>query len=388
MTSAQVKGKALDFETATTRDVDLHLPTLAKDPTFLARVEEKLQALPTAHRLRLGDARDLSFLKDGTVHLIVTSPPYWTLKEYNRVEGQLGYVAGYQAFHAELNKVWAECLRVLVPGGRLVVIVGDVVVSRRSALKRHKCFPLHADIQVNCEHLGFDNLTPVLWAKIANASFEAEGNSGAFLGKPFEPGAIVKNDVEYVLMFRKPGGYRSPEPRTRLLSIIPAENHRKWFTQVWTDIRGASLRDHPAPFPEELAERIIRMFSFAGDTVLDPFAGTGTTLIAAANFGRNSIGVEIDPAYAEYARARIERMSTTLCGGTRKLVVEGWKPSVSKANPPRVAIGWHGNGNGHTNGNGRAPVELARAAPAKKSRASKPKKSKGKTPPKGTRWLS
>ena len=319
-TARRPVDRDLDFDRATTKEVDLALPTLAKDPTFLARVEEKLDALPTTHRLRLGDARDLSFLPDASVHLVVTSPPYWTLKEYNRVDGQLGYVEDYARFHEELNKVWKECLRVLVPGGRLVVVVGDVVVSRK-AFGRHKNFPLHADIQVNAERLGFDNLTPIFWVKISNASFEAAGSNGVFLGKPFEPGSVVKNDSEFILMFRKPGGYRSPSPRTRLLSIISAENHRKWFAQVWNDISGASLRNHPAPFPVELAERLIRMFSFAEDTVLDPFSGTGSTMVAAMRSGRNSVGVEIDPTYLSQAQSRLEGETKTLFG-SRRLVVE------------------------------------------------------------------
>lgn len=312
------KSHSFDFDGATTKEVDLAAPTLAKDPEFLRQAEAELQRLPSNHRLRLGDARELGFLADESVHLVVTSPPYWTLKEYNNVGGQLGSVEDYEAFHAELNKVWKECLRVLVPGGRLVVVVGDVVVSRR-AFGRHKNFPLHAKIQVNCDAMGFDNLTPILWAKIANASFEVEGNGG-FLGKPFEPGAIVKNDVEFILMFRKPGGYRSPDPRTRLLSVIPAERQREWFKQVWTDIPGASLKDHPAPYPVELAERIVRMFSFVGDIVLDPFSGTGSTMLAAMRSGRNSVGVEIDPQYVSQAKHRLEQATSTLL--PRRLSVE------------------------------------------------------------------
>jgi DNA modification methylase len=148
-------------------------------------------------------------------------------------------------------------------------------------------------------------LSPIIWHKIANAVFEAEGNGGGFLGKPYEPNAVIKNDIEYLLMLRKPGGYRSPTVETRLLSLISASNHRTWFQQIWTGVTGASTRNHPAPFPSELAERLIRMFSFVGDTVLDPFVGTGTTSLAAANFGRNSIGVEIDEHYLALSADRL-----------------------------------------------------------------------------------
>ena len=314
--------REIDIDAATTREVDQLLPTLARDAMFIARVQELVAKEPTTHRLRRGDARDLSFLPDASVQLAVTSPPYWTLKEYNHVAGQLGDVQAYQEFHAELSKVWKECLRVLIPGGRLVVVVGDVVVSRRSALGRHKNFPLHASIQVNCEELGFDNLTPIFWQKIANARFEAEGNGAGFLGKPFEPGSIVKNDTEFILMLRKPGGYRSPAPRERLLSVISADNHKKWFSQLWNDIPGASTKDHPAPFPPEIAERLVRMFSFVGDMVLDPFLGTGSTPIAAMRCGRNSVGVEIDPSYLRAAGQRVQAEAASLFG-KRKVVIEG-----------------------------------------------------------------
>jgi DNA modification methylase len=166
--------------------------------------------------------------------------------------------------------------------------------------------PLHASIQEHCRRLGFNNLAPIIWHKIANAAFEAEGNGGGFLGKPYEPNSVIKNDIEFVLMERKPGGYRSPTVATRILSVIPAERHKLWFQQIWTGVTGASTRQHPAPYPLELAERLVRMFSFAGDTVLDPFLGTGTTSVAAARWGRNSIAIEVDPAYFEMAARRIE----------------------------------------------------------------------------------
>ena len=162
--------------------------------------------------------------------------------------------------------------------------------------------PLHAGIQESCRRLDFDNLAPIIWHKIANASFEM-GGGGGFLGKPYEPNAVIKNDIEFILMQRKPGGYRSPTPAARALSVISAAEHKKWFRQIWT-VPGASTRDHPAPYPLELATRLIRMFSFVGDTVLDPFLGTGTTSVAAARAGRNSVGVEIDREYMELARCR------------------------------------------------------------------------------------
>jgi DNA modification methylase len=265
----------------------------------------------THHKLILGDSRKLNRIKDSTVHLVLTSPPYWTLKEYNKIPGQLGSIANYERFLEELDRCWSECFRVLVPRGRLVIVVGDVLLSRRKH-ERHQAVPLHADIQIRCRRLGFDNLAPIFWYKIASAAYEAEGNGRGFLGKPYEPNAVVKHDVEYILMERKPGNYRSPDPRTRLLSIIPADKHSIWFRQVWEDVKGKSTRHHPAPFPEELANRLIRMFSFVGDTVLDPFVGTGTTMVAAGRAGRNSIGVEVDPEYYKLARDRLSNMLSSI----------------------------------------------------------------------------
>jgi DNA modification methylase len=166
--------------------------------------------------------------------------------------------------------------------------------------------PLHASVQEHCRRIGYDNLAPIIWHKIANAKFEAEGNGSSFLGKPYEPNAVIKNDIEFILMQRKPGGYRAPSVTSRILSVIPEDSHREWFQQIWTGLPGASTKNHPAPFPVELAERLVRMFSFVGDTVLDPFMGTGTTNIAASRWGRNSVGVEVDPHYFEQARKRLE----------------------------------------------------------------------------------
>jgi site-specific DNA-methyltransferase (adenine-specific) len=180
--------------------------------------------------------------------------------------------------------------------------VGDVCVSRRN-FGRHVVFPLHSDISVVCRKIGFDNLNPIIWHKIANANYEVN-NGTKFLGKPYEPNAIIKNDIEFILMQRKPGGYRQPTERQRKLSKISKEEYGKWFQQFW-NITGASTRKHPAPFPVELAYRLVRMFSFVGDIVIDPFCGTGTTLVAAMKSGRNSIGIEID---SEYCRITEERL--------------------------------------------------------------------------------
>lgn len=264
---------------------------------------------PTIHRLVNGDARDLSFLDDESVHLVVTSPPYWNLKRYNENPNQLGHIQNYEAFLAELDKVWRHIFRVLVPGGRLVCVVGDVCVARRD-FGRHLVFPLHADICVLCRRIGFDNLNPIVWHKISNASYEVS-NGSKFLGKPYEPNAIIKNDMEFILMQRKPGGYRKPTDLQRQRSMIEKQNFGKWFQQIW-NVPGASLKNHPAPYPLELAVRLVRMFSFTEDIVLDPFCGSGTTMVAALRYERNSIGVEIDPEYCRMAARYLKAESSDL----------------------------------------------------------------------------
>jgi len=263
----------------------------------------------TTHRLIQGDARHVHFMKDESVHLVITSPPYWTLKRYNENPNQLGHVADYEAFLEELSKVWKEMYRMLVPGGRLVCVVGDVCLSRR-AYGRHVVVPLHSDIAVICRKIGFDNLNPIIWHKIANANYEIN-NGSKFLGKPYEPNAIIKNDIEFILMERKSGGYRQPTERQRKLSMISKEEYNKWFQQFW-NLSGASTKNHPAPFPQELAYRLVRMFSFVGDTVVDPFCGSGTTMVAAMKAGRNSIGIEIDPEYCRMAEERLRKENSDM----------------------------------------------------------------------------
>lgn len=259
----------------------------------------------SSHIVRLGDARNLSGIPNDSVHLIVTSPPYWILKKYEEGDSQLGDIEDYEEFLTQLDRVWSECARVLVPGGRVCCVVGDVCVSRRR-YGRHYVMPLHADIQVRMRKTGLDCLTPILWFKIANGVTEAEGNGAGFYGKPYQPGAIVKNDIEYILFFRKGTEYRSPSPLQKILSMLTKDEMQSWLRSSWTDIKGESTRrGHPAPYPVALAERLIRLFSFAGDTVLDPFLGTGSTSLAALATGRNSIGNEIEPKYLEMAVERI-----------------------------------------------------------------------------------
>ena len=280
----------------------------------------KFETARTSHFLHQADARWLDFIPDEAVHLVVTSPPYWTLKEYPDHKDQLGAVEDYEQFHDELEKVWKHCYRVLVPGGRIACVVGDVCIARRKNNGRHMVMPLHADISVRARKVGFDYLTPILWHKIANANYEVE-NGSSFLGKPYEPNAILKNDMEYILMLRKPGGYRKPTEEQRDQSRLGKDEYARWFRSFWSDVTGESTRHHPAPFPVEVAYRLVRMFSFVGDTVLDPFMGTASTLVAASRCDRNSIGVEIDSGYFRQAQARMNAEVATLIDSRRAIAV-------------------------------------------------------------------
>ena len=193
----------------------------------------------TTHRLHLGDARDLSWISDASVHLVVTSPPYWTLKDYAPGnQRQMGHFQDYEHFLSELDRVWRECKRVLVGGGRICCVVGDVCIPRKRG-GRHYLVPLHSDIQVRARKVGLDCLQPILWNKIANGVMEAEGNGAGFYGKPYQPGGIVKNDIEYILFLRKGGEYRTTPTLQKALSMLTREEMKTWFRSIWADLRGA-----------------------------------------------------------------------------------------------------------------------------------------------------
>jgi modification methylase len=266
--------------------------------------------LLTRHTIHHRDARDLSCIESSSIHCVVTSPPYAALIKYPGAPGQLGDIDSYELFLNELDKVWQECFRILVPGGRVVCVVGDVCISRREG-GRHHVLPLSADIQVRARKTGFDALTPIRWLKVSNIRMEAS-NSSRFLGKPNLPNGIIKNDLEHILFLRKPGGYRQPSPEQERLSRIETDEYAKLFAPIWSDVTGQIRSVHPAPYPVELARRLIRMFSFVGDTVLDPFAGTGSTAVAAIETGRNSISVDVEAAYVDLIEARLLKQRTLI----------------------------------------------------------------------------
>lgn len=302
--------------TATELALKREIPSMARDEAVTRGLFDRQASIPTSHKLYNGDSRKMSKIEDGSVELVVTSPPYWILKKYRDSDGQLGAIEDYERFLDNLEQVISECYRVLIPGGRFVCVVGDVCIPRRK-IGKHVVYPLHSDITIRARRVGFDNLTPILWYKISSAKYEGNTYS-SILGKPYEPNAVIKNDVEFILIQRKPGPYRKPTVEQRKLSLIPVASYEQWFRQIW-NLTGTSSKEHPAPFPLELATRLVRMYSFVNDTVLDPFVGTGTTMLAAMKSGRNSIGYEIDPKYTALAHKKLVDGSSGL---DRKIQVE------------------------------------------------------------------
>jgi site-specific DNA-methyltransferase (adenine-specific) len=250
----------------------------------------------------IGDLLMAEALPD--VHLTVTSPPYADLISYGAIStlGQMGEL-GFHDWSDGMREILYHLRDLTVDGGRAVINIGDMCVARKKA-GRHFTFPLAASLTMSAFDGGWDVLTPIRWEKVANISLEASSSSGV-LGKPNQPGGIIKNDAESILLFRKPGAYRKPTREQIRAAHIPSDDYRQMFRGTWKDIPGTSSPDHPAPFPLEIPSRLIRMFSFPGDLVLDPFAGTGTTLLAAKRLDRKSIGVEVEERYCELIAKRL-----------------------------------------------------------------------------------
>ena len=286
-------------------DTETSVEPIACDPDVMGRLDALLPTVSTRHRLITGDARtSLRDISEDSIQMALTSPPYWTLKRYEDAPHQLGHVQDYEEFLCSLDEVWSGVRRVLVPGGHLIIVIGDVLLSRKQHV-RHQSIPLHSSILVRCHALGFDPLATIIWHKIANAAHES-GSGPGFLGKPYQPNAIVKNNIEYILCLRKPGDRLDPGHEVRALSVISADLYEQILEPIWR-LGGASSVDHPAPYPVELAERLIRLYSYAGDTILDPFLGSGTTSVAAAKLGRHSVGIDVADPYVQLAVSRLEQ---------------------------------------------------------------------------------
>jgi DNA modification methylase/endonuclease YncB( thermonuclease family) len=237
----------------------------------------------------IGDSRKLSLIPDKSVQLIVTSPPYWQLKDYG-TENQLGFHDSYENYINNLNLVWRECDRVLSDGCRLCVNIGDQF-ARSVYYGRYKVIPIRTEIIRFCETLGMDYMGAVIWQKATTMNTTG---GGAVMGSfPYPRNGILKIDYEFILIFKKQGNAPKPTAAQKAASEMSKDEWNQYFSSHW-NFNGVKQIGHIAAFPEELPKRLIKMFSFAGETVFDPFLGSGTTSLAAKNLGRNSVGYEIN----------------------------------------------------------------------------------------------
>jgi DNA modification methylase len=257
--------------------------------------------LKTHHKIINGDSRQMAELPDNSVHLAITSPPYWQLKDYG-TDNQIGFHDSYENYINNLNLVWKECYRTLQNGCRLCVNIGDQF-ARAVYYGRYKVIPIREEIIKFCENIGFDYMGAIIWQKVTTSNTTGGGvQMGSY---PYPRNGILKLDYEFILVFKKLGDSPKPTKEQKELSKMTAEEWNTFFAGHW-NFAGARQSGHIAMFPEELPRRLIRMFSFVSETVLDPFAGSGTTALAAKNTGRNSVGFEINPEFIPLIKEKLE----------------------------------------------------------------------------------
>jgi site-specific DNA-methyltransferase (adenine-specific) len=270
-----------------------------------------ISELKTHHKIINGDSRQMTELPDNSVHLAITSPPYWQLKDYG-AENQIGFDDSYENYINNLNLVWKECYRTLHNGCRLCINIGDQF-ARAVYYGRYKVIPIREEIIKFCENIGFDYMGAIIWQKVTTTNTTGGGvQMGSY---PYPRNGILKLDYEFILVFKKLGDSPKPSKEQKELSIMSAEEWNTYFAGHW-NFSGARQSGHIAMFPEELPRRLIRMFSFVGETVLDPFVGSGTTLLAAKNSDRNSIGYEINPEFIPIIKEKLEVHQKDLNGTT------------------------------------------------------------------------
>jgi len=255
-------------------------------------------------KIIIGDSRKMLEIKDNSVHLVVTSPPYWSIKNYG-IENQIGYGQTLHEYLKDLYRVWKGCYRVLEPGRRLVVNIGDQF-ARSIIYGRYKIIPLHAEIIAQCEDIGFDYMGSIVWQK--KTTMNTTGGANVMGSYPYPPNGMVEIDYEHILIFKKPGKSRKISKEVKEKSKLTKEEWKEYFYGHWY-FGGARQIDHQAMFPEELPKRIIKMFTFVGETVLDPFLGSGTTAKVALELGRNAIGYEINEDFLKVIKKKIIRES-------------------------------------------------------------------------------
>lgn len=279
----------------------------------------------TIHTVINGDARKMAKVADSSVHLIITSPPYWQLKDYGSEE-QVGFDDSYADYINNLNLVWRECFRVLHNGCRLCVNIGDQF-ARSVHYGRYKVIPIRTEIIRFCETIGFDYMGSIIWQKVTTCN--TTGGATVMGSFPYPRNGIVKIDYEFILIFKKLGKDPRPSPSQKEASKLSKEEWNQFFNGHW-NFAGERQSNHLAMFPYELPRRLIKMFSFCGETVLDPFLGSGTTALAALRNNRNSVGYEINQEFMNLIREKIECGQDLLSEGDLIFDMDGSRPSESE----------------------------------------------------------
>ena len=257
-------------------------------------------SISTKHLIINGDSRNMTELPDNSVNLIITSPPYWQLKDYGSAD-QIGFNDSYENYINNLNLVWQESHRVLDNGCRLCVNIGDQF-ARAVYYGRYKVIPIRTEIIKICETIGFDYMGAIIWQK--KTTTNTTGGASIMGSFPYPRNGILSIDYEFILLFKKLGTPKKPERELKEQSKMTKEEWKEYFSGHW-NFGGAKQDSHIAMFPEELPRRLIKMFSFVGDTVLDPFLGSGTTSLAAKNLDRNSVGYEINSEFLPYIKKKL-----------------------------------------------------------------------------------
>jgi len=289
--------------------------------------------LRTKHTIIAGDSRQMNLLPDESVHLMITSPPYWQLKDYG-TENQIGYHETYENYINNLNLVWNECYRVLHQGCRLCINIGDQF-ARSVYYGRYKVIPIRTEIIKFCEIIGLDYMGAIIWQK--KTTTNTTGGAVIMGSFPYPRNGILKIDYEFILIFKKQGVPPKPTKEQKELSAMSKEEWNSYFSGHW-NFAGAKQDGHLAMFPEELPARLIKMFSFAGETVLDPFLGSGTTALAAKNLQRNSVGYEINPEFIEFSKQKFNIYQADIAETEYEFLTDSLTSDLSKeiANLPYI----------------------------------------------------
>lgn len=256
--------------------------------------------LNTKHRIINGDSRKMDELPDNSIDLVITSPPYWQLKDYG-IENQIGYNDSYEQYINHLNLVWKECYRVLDNGSRLCINIGDQF-ARAVYYGRYKVIPIRTEIIKFCEAIGFDYMGAIIWQKRTTSN--TTGGASLMGSYPYPKNGIISIDYEFILILKKLGAHMKPTKKIKEMSKMTKEEWKTYFDGHWY-FGGTRQDGHIAMFPEELPKRLIKMFSFVGDTVLDPFLGSGTTSLVAKRLDRNSVGYEINPEFIPFIKSKL-----------------------------------------------------------------------------------